>query len=127
MLKLICSYFNLILDTGIVPNSWMVGLIIPLLKNKGDINNPENYRGFILRSCFGKLFTMLINSRLQSYLDRGGYATHDHIFSMHCIIDLFLSQKKRLYSAFEDYRKAFYTIDRSSLWQKLLKHQGKST
>ena len=133
MLKLICSYFNLILDTGIVPDSWTVGLIVPIFKNKGDINNPDNYRGITLLSCIGKLFTMLINSRLQSYLDentllgeeqagfRGGYSTLDHIFSLHCIIDLFLSQKKRLYCAFVDYRKAFDMIYRSSLWQKLLK------
>ena len=70
MLKPICSYFNLILDTGIVPDSWTVGLIVPVFKNKGDINNPDNYRGITLLSCIGKLFTMLINSRLQSYLDK---------------------------------------------------------
>ena len=69
MLKLICSCFNLILDTGIVPDSWTVGLIVPIFKNKGDINDPDNYRGITLLSCIGKLFTMLINSRLQSYVD----------------------------------------------------------
>ena len=31
--------------------------IIPLYKNKGDICNPDNYRGISIVSCLGKLFT----------------------------------------------------------------------
>ena len=133
MVKLIHSFFNLILETGIVPDSWTIGLIVPIFKNKGDIHNPDNYRGITLLSCMGKLFTMIINTRLHKYLEgqmllgeeqagfREGYSTLDHIFSLHCIIDLFLENKKRLYCAFVDYRKAFDMIDRTSLWQKLLK------
>ena len=132
MLKLITAYYNLILDTGIVPDKWTIGLIVPIFKNKGDINDPDNYRGITLLSCLGKLFTLVINVRLHMYLEanallgeeqagfREGYSTLDHIFSLHSVIDLFLSQKKRLYCAFIDYRKAFDTIDRSSLWLKLL-------
>ncbi len=51
---------------------------------------------------------------------RPGYSTMDHVFTLHCIIDLYLSKKKRLYCAFVDYKKAFDTVDRSSLWLKLL-------
>ena len=127
MVKLIHSFFNLILETGIVPDSWTIGLIVPIFKNKGDIHNPDNYRGITLLSCMGKLFTMIINTRLHKYLEgqmllgeeqagfREGYSTLDHIFSLHCIIDLFLENKKRLYCAFVDYRKAFDMIDRTSL------------
>ena len=137
MLKLISGFFNLILDTGIIPASWTIGLITPIYKRKGDTNDPDNYRGITLLSCLGKLFTMTINSRLNSYLEenqllgeeqagfREGYSTLDHIFSLHCIIELALSQKKRLYCAFIDYRKAFDTVNRSSLWLKLLKHDIK--
>ena len=39
---------------------------------------------------------------------------------MHSLIDLYLSQKKRLYCAFVDYKKAFDLVDRSSLWSKLI-------
>ena len=139
MLHLMCVLFNLILDTGIIPQSWTIGLIIPIYKKKGDSDDPDNYRGITLLSCLGKLFTMIINSRLNKYLEenqllgeeqagfREGYSTLDHIFSLHCIIELALSQKKRLYCTFVDYRKAFDTVNRSSLWLKLLRHniQGK--
>ena len=33
--------FNLILDTGIVPETWTRGVIKPIYKQKGDISNPE--------------------------------------------------------------------------------------
>ena len=46
----------------------------------------------------------------------------DHIFSFNCILDLLFNQKKRLYCAFVDYRKAFDTVDRPSLWSKVLKY-----
>ena len=36
--------FNLIFDTGFIPESWVVGNIIPTYKNKGDSNDPKNFR-----------------------------------------------------------------------------------
>ena len=36
--------FNLALDTGIVPTDWCIGLICTIYKNKGQHNDPDNYR-----------------------------------------------------------------------------------
>ena len=44
--------FNLILDKGIVPQSWLNGFIISLYKNKGDKKDADN-RGITILSCFG--------------------------------------------------------------------------
>jgi hypothetical protein len=96
------------------------------------MDNPDNYRGITLLSCLGKLFTSLINNRLNIYLEetnllgieqagfRDGFSTLDHIFTLHCLIDLYLHKKKRIYCCFIDYKKAFDLVDRSSLWMKLL-------
>ena len=46
----------------------------------------------------------------------------DHVFSLHAILDWYLKKRKRVYTAFVDYRKAFDLIDRSSLWLKLINH-----
>ena len=35
--------FNLIFESGIVPESWLIGNIIPIYKNKGDSNDPKNF------------------------------------------------------------------------------------
>ena len=53
---------------------------------------------------------------------REGYSTIDHIFVLQLIIELYQSVHKRVYCAFIDYRKAFDSINRPLLWQKLLSY-----
>ena len=84
----------MILESGIVPDIWCTGIILSIFKNKGDDNNPDNYRGITILSCLGKLFTSVLNNRINSFLEeagllaeeqagfRKGYSTVDHIFSL---------------------------------------------
>ena len=134
VLKLTVKLFNLILKTGFVPLEWCLGLIIPIYKNKGSANDPNNYRGITLLSCLGKFFTLCINIRLGKYLEsrgfiaeeqaafREGYGTMDHVFVFNEIINFYIHNKKKLFACFIDYEKAFDTIDRTSLWGKLLEN-----
>ena len=71
LLPIYCKLFNIILDTGIIPETWSVGVIKPIYKNKGDPKNAENYRPITLLSCFGKLFTSIINNRLNDFAEKG--------------------------------------------------------
>ena len=64
MLQVICKLLNVIWDSGNFPDIWSKGIILPINKNKGDIINPDNYSG--IASCFGKLFTSVINNRLNN-------------------------------------------------------------
>jgi hypothetical protein len=66
------KYFNLILNNGHVPSEWCIGLIQPVFKKKGSVNDIDNYRGITLLSCMGKVFTALINSRWSQYLEDSG-------------------------------------------------------
>ena len=68
--ELYVSLFNLVFNTGIVPEAWSVGKIIPIYKQKGEIGDPSNYRPITLLSCMGKLFTAVINNRLQSFSEK---------------------------------------------------------
>jgi hypothetical protein len=129
---ILAKLFNIILLSGKVPTEWTIGEIIPIYKNKGSRDVAGNYRGITILSCFGKLFTSVVNNRLTEFLDsksgigteqagfRSGFSTMDHIFTVYSIIDYFLSQKQRLYCLFIDYEKAFDKINRTFLWQKLL-------
>ena len=64
LLNAIVKLFNIILQTGIVPEDWCIGIIIPLYKNKGSVNDVKNYRGINLLSILGKLFTSAIDLRV---------------------------------------------------------------
>ena len=43
--------FNLMFNTGIIPESWLLGTIKPLYKNKGNRNDPKNYRPITILRC----------------------------------------------------------------------------
>ncbi|KAK6185461.1 hypothetical protein SNE40_007689 [Patella caerulea] len=125
-------FFNLILNSGIVPASWTIGSIVPIYKKKGDCGLPENYRPITILSCLGKLFTSIINNRLNNFVDehnllnetqagfRKDYAVTDHLFSLCAIMSYLRSQKKKLFCTFIDFSKAFDQVWRIGLWYKVL-------
>ena len=124
--------FNSVLNTGHLPESWLEGYIIPIYKNKGGRDQPDNYRPITILSCLGKLFTSILNSRINNFLEefdllnenqagfRAGYSTTDHIFLLHSLIEIMKHSKKKLYCAFIDFAMAFDSVWRIGLWQKLL-------
>ena len=132
MLPVYVALFNLILETGHVPEQWLTGKIRPIYKNKGDPSDPNNYRPITLLSCLGKLFTAVLNERLNTFLEdndllnenqaafRKHYSTSDHIFTLYSLIELMKYEKKKLYCCFVDFSKAFDSVWRTGLWQKLL-------
>ena len=126
--------FSFVLQSGHMPHEWVIGIIKPIYKNKGDINDPDNYRGITLLSCFGKLLTSILNDRLTTYINlnemmseaqagfRKGYSTTDQIFTLKCIVEFFLCQGRRLFCTFVDYSKAFDSINRATLWKQLFSY-----
>ena len=74
----------------------------------------------------------MINDRIHSFFEtndilgteqsgfRKGHSTMDHVFALHCLIDVYLQRKRRLFCAFIDYKKAFDSVQRGLLWGKLL-------
>ena len=65
----LCNNFNIVLQSGHMPHEWVIGIIKPIYKNKGEMNYPDNYRGITLLSCFGKWFTSILNDRLTTYIN----------------------------------------------------------
>ena len=132
LLPYLFELFNFVLDSGVFPEDWSDGLLIPLHK-KGDRSTPDNYRGITLLSVLGKLFTRVINNRLENWANdyniyieaqygfRKGRSTVDCMFILHNVIGKFLENGNKLYAFFIDYSKAFDYIVRENLWFKLLK------
>jgi hypothetical protein len=134
MVPIYTKLFNIIFNQGIIPEKWTEGNILPIYKNKGNTSLPENYRPITLLSCLGKLFTAILNNRLTKYTEenliikncqagfRKEHSTIDNLFVIQSLLDIFSSQKKKLYCAFIDFKQAFDTVWRSGLWSKLLKY-----
>lgn len=131
LLKYLQCLFNKIFDTGYFPDAWGEGFIVPLHK-KGSTENVENYRGITLLSIVSKLFTNILNTRLNEWAEnyqvyveaqagfRKGMGTVDNIFILHSLISHCINEKKKLFAAFIDYKKAFDFVVRDVLWYKLI-------
>ena len=129
-LPLYVKLFNFMFDAGITPEKWSLGIIHPIYKNKGDPQDPDSYRGITLVSCLGKVYTAIINERLNSFANsielitksqagfRKGYSTVDSIFCLYSLIQLYFLSNRKLFCIFVDFRKAFDTIWRVGLWPK---------
>jgi exonuclease III len=129
-----CSLFNAILCSGNFPEAWCEAIISPLHK-KGDAGNPNNYRGISLSSVIGKVFTKVLNNRLQRWCEfedklheeqigyRSGYSTSDNIFVLQSLCQKYMSRSKgRFYCIFIDFSKAFDSIQHHLLRYVLLKN-----
>ena len=130
---LILAIFNNILKLEYFPSIWAVGNIVPIFK-KGDKNDTNNYRGITILSCLGKLFTRLMNNRLNRWAEnenkiansqygfRKNRGTTDCLFILNGLIDLVFAQGKKLYTVFVDYEKAYDYLDRSAVFYKMYKN-----
>ena len=139
MIDIYVKLLNIVFKSGVIPDLWSVGVICPIYKNKGDTANPDNNRGITILSCYGKLFTAVLNNRLNHYLEnmsvlceeqagfRKHYCTYDHIFNLKCLVDLYLHRNKPLHCAFIDYHKAFQTSRHGILeWRRALDVLGRA-
>ena len=61
--EFLSKLFSKILHEHKFPTLWITGLLLPVHK-KGPKSLVKNYRGIMLLSCLGKLFTAILNERL---------------------------------------------------------------
>src|SRR6266540_6099782 len=57
--------FNLIFRSNKMPEEWRRSILVPIFKNKGDIQSCTNYRGIKLMSHTTKLWERVIEHRLR--------------------------------------------------------------
>ena len=96
--------FNLIFSSGLYPSSSALGYISPIFIT-GDSSNPENYLGITITSNIGKVFNMVLNNRLDQFLEENqiiekvqiGFTknarTSDHMFVLKSLIDEYTNMK----------------------------------
>ena len=93
-----------IMDSEKIPEIWRESLLIPIFKEKGDIQCCENYRGIKLMSHTLKVFERIMDGRLRQQVFIGrqqlgfmkGFGTMDGIFSLRQIMEKYREKQKPL-------------------------------
>ena len=130
---ILVKLFNNIFRNNVKIKEWETSIITPIHKS-GTKTDPSNYRGISVMSCLGKLFTSILNLRLKKYVYeknilcdeqlgfREGNRTSDAIITLYSLIRQYCHKNGRnIYSCFVDFKKAFDSIPRDLLLEKLLK------
>ena len=115
----------------VYPSQWNSNYLKPIYK-KGEVEDPDNYRGLAIGSALAKLFSMIILKRLTKFIEKNnlisrnqtgfmkGARTSDHIFLLQTIVEKVVKKNKgKLYAAFIDFKKAYDTVDRKKLFERL--------
>ena len=105
--------------------------MVPIYKNKGDIQSCTNYRRIKLMSHTMKLCDRVIEQRLQETMQIStnqfgfmlGRSTTEAIFLIRHVMERFREQKKDLHLVFIDLEKAYDKIPRNVMWWSLDKHK----
>ena len=127
------TLFNKILQTQIYPEEWSRGIITPVPKSR-EIENPDNYHGITINSCLSKVFNLLLNNRLLYFINENNilksnqigfsksFRTTDHVLTIKTLMDKYLSENKKFYFWFVDFRKRYVSTWREALSKKLLRN-----
>jgi hypothetical protein len=124
--------FNTCMESGDLPYPWRCTEIFLLYKGKGELTDPGSYRGIALMESTLKLDERLLFARLSVWaFSRGlipdsqfGFrprsSTLDAVFVFSSLVTKYvLLQGTQLYTCLVDFQKAFPSVNRAQLLQKL--------
>jgi hypothetical protein len=136
-INVLIKLFQMCFDSGKIPSLWRKAIISPIPKDeKNDKRVPLNYRGISLICCTAKLYSSLLNVRIDQFLSTGdkivdeqnGFrknrSCQDHLFVLDSVVRNRQKENLSTFAAFVDLKKAFDCVNREFLMQTcLLRHR----
>ena len=132
-LKFLTKLYNRTMESERMPDEWRDSVLIPIFKNKGDVQSCSNYRGIKLISHTMKLWERIVEKRLrsdlkfsnQSYVFMPGKSTTDALFALSVLMEKYREDQEELHCVFVDLEKAYDKVLHENVWRVPARVKGK--
>ncbi|KAK3508380.1 hypothetical protein QTP70_025786, partial [Hemibagrus guttatus] len=122
--EFLTNLFNRVLESERMPEEWRRSVLVPIFKNKGDVQSCSNYRRIKLMSHTMKLWERVVEARLRKVVEiceqQYGFmprkSTTDAIFALRILMEKYRDGQRELHCVFVDLEKAYERVPREELW-----------
>ncbi|KAK3543381.1 hypothetical protein QTP70_018399 [Hemibagrus guttatus] len=123
-MEFLTSLFNRVLESERMPEEWRRSVLVPIFKNKGDVQSCSNYRGIKLISHTMKLWERVVEARLRKVVEiceqQYGFMPRksitDAIFALRILMEKYRDGQRELHCVFVDLENAYDRVPREELW-----------